>query len=79
MNTADCLTSKFTYDSSLSTLARPYTNALINGKSKSCEYINRSLINNILTITGIIALRRCAVKSNFSGVKLVDLDYATAV
>lgn len=83
LNTADCLTSKFTYDSSLSTLARPYTNALINGKSKSCEYINRSLINNILTIAGIIALieEMCRKEQliNFSGVKLVDLNYATAV
>ncbi|XP_065929673.1 uncharacterized protein [Magallana gigas] len=32
---AECTTSRFTYDGSLSTLLRPYNNALINGKSKS--------------------------------------------
>lgn len=37
-DTAECTTSRFTYDGSLSTLLRPYNNALINGKSKSCKY-----------------------------------------
>ncbi|XP_022309214.2 uncharacterized protein LOC111114966 [Crassostrea virginica] len=35
LNTATCSSTKLTYDGSLSTLARPYNNALINGKSKS--------------------------------------------
>lgn len=59
LNTADCLTSKFTYDSSLSTLARPYTNALINGKSKS--FSNSSTENQ-----KTVPLEMFTVKTNSS-------------
>lgn len=64
LNMVDCLMLKFIYDSFFLIFVRFYMNVFINGKLKLCEYINRSFINNILIIVGIIVLRRCVVKSN---------------
>lgn len=64
LNMVDCLMLKFIYDSFFLIFVRFYMNVFINGKLKLCKYINKSFINNILIIIGIIVLRRCVVKSN---------------
>lgn len=78
LNTADCITTKFTYDDSISTLARPYTNALINGKSKS--FSNSSTENQktvpleMFTVTTNSSTRFRMINSGSTGEFKISFD-----